>query len=158
MASEKARCYVASPLGFTAAGKHYYREVVLPALAGVVSVVDPWALTDDSEIAAAAEAGELYSFAMTIGRRNERAIRSCSLLVANLDGQEPDSGTVAEVGFAAGLGITCFGWRKDLRRSGDLGCVVNLQVEYFINESGGRIEPSLDALVGTLRSKAPTGS
>ena len=27
----RPRCYVASPLGFTAAGRHWYREVYLPA-------------------------------------------------------------------------------------------------------------------------------
>jgi hypothetical protein len=39
------RCYVASPLGFTEAGRCYYGDVYLPALNSVVTPVDPWSLT-----------------------------------------------------------------------------------------------------------------
>ena len=93
------RCYVASPLGFTEAGRHYYHDKLLPALAAVVEPVDPWAL--DAQIAP--QAGDRER-ALAIGRANIEAIRSCALLVAVLEGQEPDSGTVAELGYAAGLG------------------------------------------------------
>jgi nucleoside 2-deoxyribosyltransferase len=145
------RCYVASPLGFNDPGKDYYRRVLLPALAPLVSIVDPWSFTSEAEIKEAAAAGKLRQLAMKTGRRNADEIRSCTLLVACLDGQEPDSGTVAEVGFAAALGLRCVGLRSDFRASGDWGCVVNLQVESFIYESGGVIVRSLDSLVELLR-------
>src|ERR1019366_5438209 len=45
----KPRCYVASPLGFTEAGRVYYRKVFLPALAAVVEPIDPWAYLGDVE-------------------------------------------------------------------------------------------------------------
>ena len=48
----RARCYVASPLGFTEAGRDYYARVYLPALAEVVEPVDPWTLTGADEFAA----------------------------------------------------------------------------------------------------------
>jgi nucleoside 2-deoxyribosyltransferase len=134
------RCYIASPLGFTAAGRHYYENVYLPALAQVVTPVDPWSLGDPSETP-----GEL-------GRRNAEAIESCGLLAANLDGQEVDSGTAAEIGYAAAKGLRCFGLRTDLRQSGEPGAAVNLQVEHFIVASGGRIVGSLDDLVRALAS------
>ena len=41
----RPRCYVASPLGFTEAGRRYYADVYLPALAEVVTPVDPWTLS-----------------------------------------------------------------------------------------------------------------
>ena len=132
------RCYVASPLGFTDGGRAYYRETYLPALARVVEVVDPWVLAQPGDEPIA------------IGRRNAEAIRDCDVLAAYLEGQEPDSGTVAEVGYAAGLGKPCFGLRSDLRRAGD-GDAVNLQVEAFITESGGRMCRSLEELVEVLR-------
>ncbi len=147
---ERARCYLASPLGFSEAGRHYYGGVYLPALARVVEPVDPWALTSEQEIGTALAAGRARELALEIGRRNVEAIRSCSMLAALLDGQEPDSGTVAELGFAAGLGLTCFGLRSDLRESGETGVSVNLQVETLILESGGRLVASLDELVSAL--------
>jgi nucleoside 2-deoxyribosyltransferase len=152
------RCYVASPFGFTAAGRHYYEQVQLPALRAVVEPVDPWALTDPGEVVAAEAAGRLPGLWAEIGRRNIAAIRSCTLLAAQLDGQEVDSGTASEVGFAAGIGIRCFGLRTDLRQSGEPGARVNLQVEAFIAASGGRIVDTLDELVAALRASTSPGT
>ncbi|CAA9524141.1 MAG: hypothetical protein AVDCRST_MAG85-3079 [uncultured Solirubrobacteraceae bacterium] len=151
------RCYVASPLGFTESGRHYYAGVYLPALAQVVTPVDPWALTTQEEVEAAAADGRQREMALEIGRRNSKAIGSCTLLAANLDGQEPDAGTVAEVGFGAALGLTCFGLRTDLREAGEPGVSVNLQVESFVVQSGGRVCASLAELVEALAAAgAPT--
>ena len=151
---EVPRCYVASPLGFSEAGREYLRDVLLPRLAQVVGVIDPWSLTTAEEVAAAAARGEARAMSLEIGRRNTAAIRSCTLLAAYLEGQEPDAGTVAEVGYAAALGLTCFGLRSDFREAGEAGVVVNLQVESFIVESGGRICGSLDELVAALRDQS----
>jgi nucleoside 2-deoxyribosyltransferase len=137
--SDKPRCYVASGLGFTEAGRRYYADVYLPALATVVTPVDPWTLGD-----AAVGSAE-------IGRRNAEAIESCTLLAAHLDGQEVDSGTAAEIGYAAAKGLRCFGLRTDMRQSGEPGATVNLQVEHFIVASGGSIAASLDELINELR-------
>ena len=156
--THRARCYVASPLGFTEAGRHYYAEVYLPALAAVVTPVDPWSLTTADEIAQAREDGREREMALEIGRRNAEAIRSCELLAANLDGQEPDAGTVAELGYAAALGITCFGLRTDLRQAGEPGVAVNLQVEAFVELSGGRICSSLEELVYALTTGSSIGA
>ena len=85
-----------------------------------------------------------------MGRRNAEAIRGCALLVACLDGPDVDSGTAAEVGYAAALGIRCLGLRTDLRETGERGAIVNLQVQSFIVHSGGRIAASLDDLLEEL--------
>ena len=151
----RPRCYVASPLGFTEAGRDYYARVYLPALAEVVEPVDPWVLTGADEFAAAAAVGvdAQRALALEVGRRNAEAIRSCTLLAAYLEGQEPDSGTVVEVGYACGLGVTCFGLRSDLRLAGESGVALNLQVESLIVDSGGAIVGSLPALVAALRMR-----
>ena len=152
------RCYIASPLGFTEPGRDYYERIYLPALAAVVDPVDPWAMTTARELAEARQRGRLAELAREIGRRNAEAIRSCSLLVAYLDGQEVDSGTAAEVGYAAALGLTCFGWRSDLREVGEPGARLNLQLEAFILDSGGVIAATLEELVRELGAAAAPAS
>jgi nucleoside 2-deoxyribosyltransferase len=146
----RRRCYVASPLGFSEAGRHYYEDVYLPALREVVEPVDPWSLTHPDEIAEAQHTGRQAELWADVGRRNIEAIRGCELLAAHLDGQEVDSGTASEVGFAAGIGVRCFGLRTDLRQSGEPGIAVNLQVQAFIEVSGGRVVGTLEDLVAAL--------
>jgi nucleoside 2-deoxyribosyltransferase len=153
----RPRCYVASPLGFTEAGRDYYNRVYLPALAEVVEVVDPWSFTTPAELEAAARDDAWPALNARIGARNAEAIRSSTLLAAHLDGQEVDSGTAAEVGFGAALGLRCFGLRGDWREAGEKGAAVNLQVESFIALSGGRIVGDLAELVETLREAAAAG-
>jgi nucleoside 2-deoxyribosyltransferase len=80
------------------------------------------------------------------------------LLAASLDGQECDSGTAAEVGFAAALGITCFALRSDRRETGERGTRTSLQLEAFIVQSGGAVVESLDQLVRALEDTARTSS
>src|SRR3954454_20694900 len=148
------RCYVASALGFTDAGAYYYEHVYLPALRAVGTPVDPWALTTSQEVAEARAAGRELECALEIGARNAEAIRTCTLLAAHLDGQEVDSGTAAEIGFAAALGLRCFGLRTDMRESGESGVSVNLQVEHFVVASGGSMCTSLAQLVAELGAAA----
>ncbi|HZE03667.1 MAG TPA: nucleoside 2-deoxyribosyltransferase [Solirubrobacteraceae bacterium] len=150
----RLRCYVASPLGFTAPGRDYYERTYLPALAAVVEPVDPWALTTARELAEARAQDRLAELGLEIGRRNAAAIRTCSLLAAYLDGQEVDSGTAAEVGYAAALGLRCFGWRSDLREAGEPGSRLNLQLEAFILDSGGILAATLAELVQALGAAA----
>ena len=144
------RCYVASPLGFTDSGRHWYAEVLLPALRTVVDPVDPWALTTREEVEAATQRGDLRALWLEVGARNARAIADAELLVAILDGQEADSGTAAEVGYAAALGKRCLGLRTDVRQAGEPGMALNLQVEAFVVHSGGRVCTTLEDLLSEL--------
>jgi nucleoside 2-deoxyribosyltransferase len=152
------RCYVASPLGFTQAGRGYYASTYLPALARVVDPVDPWSLTSPAEVRAAITNGTERELWLAVAARNTAAIRTCDILSAYLEGQEADSGTVAEVGFAAGLGLPCFGLRSDLRQAGEAGMALNLQVEGLIVQTGGCVVPSLEELVQVLSSVPADGS
>jgi nucleoside 2-deoxyribosyltransferase len=71
------------------------------------------------------------------------------VVFAILDGVDVDSGTAAEIGYAFAKGKPILGYRGDFRLSADNeGSIVNLQVEYFIRQSGGDIVTNVaDALV-----------
>jgi nucleoside 2-deoxyribosyltransferase len=146
----RPRCYVASPLGFSEGGREYYARRYLPALAQHVEPVDPWTLSLPAEFDAARAEGRERAFGIEVGARNAEAIGGARLLIAQLDGQEVDAGTAAEVGYAAALGLPCLGVRSDLRASGEPGMRVNLQLAAFIVLSGGFIAGSLDELVARL--------
>lgn len=147
----RPRCYIASPLGFNEGGIFYYRERYLPALARVVDPVDPWGALDPDKLDAAREKGALRALWMQIGADNLKMIRGCELLVAWLDGQEVDSGTAVELGYAAACGVRCFGLRSDLRQAGEEGVAVNLQVEAIIDASGGAIAATLEDLLSRVQ-------
>ena len=139
--------YLASPLGFSPEMKDYRDRIKLRLKELDCEVFDPWdqaygsiirdarAITDWHDRVAA-----LGKSARDIGRMNEKAIRETDLILGILDGAELDSGTVCEIGFAAGLGKRCYGLRTDFRDLGDFeGLPINLQVLYFIDSSGGRL-------------------
>ena len=82
-----------------------------------------------------------------MGKRNSEAIKSSDGVVAVLDGVDIDSGTASEIGYAYGLGKIIVGYRGDFRLSSDNeGSIVNLQVEYFIRDSGGQIVNTAERL------------
>jgi nucleoside 2-deoxyribosyltransferase len=150
----RPRAYVASPLGFSEAGRAYYAGRYLPALREHVEPVDPWTLSEPAEFDAARAAGRERELGLEVGARNAAAIAASQLVVAHLDGQEVDAGTASEVGYAAALGLPCVALRSDLRAGGEPGMSVNLQLEAFVALSGGFLARSLEELVarlGTLR-------
>jgi nucleoside 2-deoxyribosyltransferase len=146
----RPRAYIASPLGFSEAGRRYYVEHFLPALRDHVEPVDPWTLSLPEEFAAAAADGRAREFGLQVGARNAQAIAGSQLVIAQLDGQEVDAGTASEVGYGAALGMPCVALRSDLRCSGEPGMTVNLQLEAFVALSGGFIAASLEELVARL--------
>lgn len=86
-----------------------------------------------------------------LGAVNAANIRRADALLAVLDGVDVDSGTAAEIGFAAALGKPTVGLRLDTRQAGDNeGAVVNLQVEHFILTSQGQIVRSVPEAISLL--------
>lgn len=131
-------------------------EHLVERLSEHVEISNPW--DDhrfDEEIAAVAELnhhGErrrrLKKVNDAIGRGNEERIRASDAAFAILDGVDVDSGTAAEIGFAYALGKPIYGLRTDFRLAGDNeGAIVNLQVQYFIEASGGKVVTTADELV-----------
>jgi nucleoside 2-deoxyribosyltransferase len=159
--SARTRIYLAGPLGFSEAGRHFYDGVFVPFIRGLgFEVLDPWALADKKKI----EAVERMPFGperrdawrrlnMELGANNRSAIDEAQAVVAILDGTDVDSGTAAEIGYAFGQGKPIVGYRGDFRLSADNeGGIVNLQVEYFIRESGGTIVDRYEDLESSLRA------
>jgi nucleoside 2-deoxyribosyltransferase len=160
--------YIASPLGFSEAGSDFYNNRLIPQLKSLGhEVSDPWNLTDPRKITAVLampygteKRDEWRRINTEIGRNNQLAIDRCDAVLAVLDGADVDSGTASEIGYAFAKGKPILGYRGDFRLSADNeGSVVNLQVEYFIRQSGGEIItrfadlPFALATIGAIVSK-----
>ncbi|MEM7822748.1 MAG: nucleoside 2-deoxyribosyltransferase [Candidatus Aenigmatarchaeota archaeon] len=158
---KKVKIYIASPLGFSEAGRDFLYEKIIPQIEELgYGVLDPWKLTPDKYI----ENIKCMPYGLErkmawerlnriIGKNNARAIRASTGLFAVLDGPDVDSGTAAEIGFAAALGKPILGYRGDFRLSSDNeGSVVNLQVEYFIKLNGGKIITEISKLKDELKN------
>ena len=141
--------YVASPLGFDAAGRLYYAQQVLPALAGAgLEALDPWA---QGLAAASEDVEDLRALNERIGAGNVALLERAAGVLAVLDGVDVDSGTASEIGWAAARGLPVVGLRTDLRVAGDnAAAVVNLQVQHFIERTGGAIVHDLDEAIARL--------
>jgi nucleoside 2-deoxyribosyltransferase len=149
--------YLAGPLGFFDAGRHYLASVLVPELERHgLHVVEPFA------VAAPAFAGvddktddDLAALNHVTGETNARLITDADVVLAVLDGPDVDSGTASEIGFAYASGTPIVGLLTDWRSASDNRAArVNLQVEYFINASGGDIVGSVDEAVVLVTSLA----
>lgn len=149
--------YVASPLGFTEPTRSWYVGVLLPAVQAVgFEPLDPWTGTEILEAlkwpAGPERVERLRDANRLTGARNAELIERADGLLAVLDGVDVDSGTAAEIGYAAGFGKPCVGWRSDLRQTGDNeATVVNLQVEHFLAAPVQRdLAAALELLAGMV--------
>lgn len=151
------KVYVASPLGFNEPGRHWAATVLHPSLvAAGWEVLDPWA-DQSGEVAAAlalppgqARIDALRAMSRTIGARNRRLLAVADAVLAVLDGPDVDSGTAAEIGWAAAHDTPVIGLRTDFRLADHEAAVVNLQVEDFVTASGGRLVTTLDDAIAAL--------
>lgn len=149
------KIYLASPLGFAASTTTFMADLVM-SLSGQVEVINPWddhRFDDDFARLPSIDSRQerlvlLQRINTALGRANEERIRACDAVIAVLDGVDVDSGTASEIGFAYALGHPIWGLRTDFRLAGDNeGSVVNLQVQYFIEASGGQVFTSVDQLL-----------
>lgn len=154
--------YVASPLGFSESGRYWAAEVLHPALAAAGwTVLDPW--VDETGAVGATLAlppgpdrlEALREMSRTIGARNRRLLAEAAAVLAVLDGPDVDSGTAAEVGWAAASGLPVIGLRTDFRLAEHEAAPINLQVADFIVASGGRFVTTLDAALAALAALTP---
>jgi nucleoside 2-deoxyribosyltransferase len=141
------KIYLASPLGFATSTKGFLEELKSELRKRGHTVVDPWEAGDvlfkdfaskTRRISPTDKAKELRLLNHQIGEGNRHAIEGVDAVVAVLDGLDVDSGTASEIGFAFAKGKTIFGYRGDIRLTGENeATLVNLQVQYWIEESGG---------------------
>jgi nucleoside 2-deoxyribosyltransferase len=149
--TSKVRVYMAGPYGFAPSTERFMRDQYYQAVVEAgCEVVDPWRRT----VSARPDREEL----MAIGRDNAKDIDASDGVVAALDGPDVDSGTASEIGYAAARGKWIVGYRGDFRQTGESPkVVVNLQVEYFIRQSGGEIVRSLEDLTAAVLRRTRHG-
>lgn len=149
------RVYIASPLGFAASTTAFMNELV-EQLIGVVVVENPWDdvrfINDFADIATLENHNErveqLHKINLELGKTNAERIDKSDAVLAILDGVDVDSGTASEIGYAYAKGKKVYGLRTDFRLAGDnIGATVNLQVQYFIEASGGRVVTDTESLM-----------
>jgi nucleoside 2-deoxyribosyltransferase len=152
----KRAIYMAGPWGFTEPGRVFYAKTLLPRLrqAGY-SPLDPWRagrqIVGPVLSSPRRNPGRVLAACDALGAANEAMLRRAHGVLALLDGCDLDSGTCAEVGFAAGLGLPIVGLRTDLRSAGDFPEIpINLQVLYFVNASGGQLVGTLSEAMSAL--------
>jgi len=146
--------YLAGPSGFTEPGRRWHAEVLRPAVeAAGFTALDTWEAGADLFDAAFALADGPERLAglahanREAARHNVDLIRRAVAVLAVLDGTDVDSGTAAEIGYAAALGIPVVGLRTDVRVTGDnAAATVNLQVEFFLSTICTEVEPAIAAL------------
>jgi nucleoside 2-deoxyribosyltransferase len=143
----RKRIYLASPLGF-AASTHRFMDELVDRLVEHADVENPWddvRFVDEFAAVATLDSVEerrqrLRAVNRELARANAERIDRSDALFAVLDGVDVDSGTAAEIGYAFAKGKLVSGLRTDFRLAGDNeGSIVNLQVQYFIEASGGRL-------------------
>src|ERR1700679_1952653 len=142
------KIYMASPLGFSEAGRLFYNGTLIPEVIRLgFAVVDPWTLTDQAKIDAVqnmpygqARRDAWQRLDVEIGGNNRAGIEGADMVLAVLDGTDVDSGTAAEIGYAFAKGKPILGYRGDFRLSADNdGSIVNLQGKFLFRKSGGDI-------------------
>lgn len=148
------KIYFASPLGFTESTKDFMERIEFRLIDLGFIVINPWKIstTEGKEIYETNNLESIYQRIIKlqeinkkIGRNNENSIKECDFIFAILDGTDVDSGTASEIGYGYGIGKKIFGYRGDFRLSADnLGSIVNLQVQYWIENSGGFIITTID--------------
>ena len=157
------RIYLANGLGFSSLASPAVAAIVARLEREGIEVFEPFVASKDlgAEITRLQNTEKnldvlkkkLRAISDEIGRRNADAIERSTDVIAILDGGfDVDSGVAAEIGYAAGKGKRVIGLRTDFRPGGDNpGVTVNLQIEHFINTSGGSIVSDIDDVLLLLK-------
>ncbi len=156
------KIYLASPYGFTDTGREFMMNTMIPAIQETdFEILNPWDSLDSTgqQIEKISSLNDIRKqkemlriLNEEIASQNARLLEKAEIVIAILDGTDVDSGVASEIGYAFALKKKIIGYRSDFRLTGDnLGAVVNLQVEYFINRSGGTITRNISELKQTLR-------
>jgi nucleoside 2-deoxyribosyltransferase len=150
--SRKLKTYLAGPEGFSESFIGWRKDVLKPLVSKYVDIEDdPWEVDVGHILSAAPE--DRPALWKQLGRRHLRVIRNKELLIANLDGEPPDNGSVGELFWAARGGTPCIGYRNDMRTSGEEGLPYNLMIAAAIEECGGVAVSSLVELEHELSSE-----
>ncbi len=162
------KIYIASPLGFSEAGRFFYYQEFLPELRDIgCEIMDPWEHSPKDKIeelknkenslkvSVAKKTWQSINF--EIGMNNVNFLNEADGLIAVLDGSDVDSGTAAEIGYFCGKHNNrrpILGYRGDFRLSPEnIGGIINIQVEQFIYLTKGTIVASIKDLKQELKKR-----
>ncbi len=142
------KIYLANQLGFSTVGHKALTHIIQELENINCQVYEPL-----EETRKALERGMAFS-ATNIGKLNETAMVQSDLMVAILDGgHQVDDGVASEIGYCTAMKKKIFGLRTDIRTCDSTSSTVNIQIEYFIEKSGGKICTTLaDLLESILKS------
>ena len=149
------KVYLASPLGFSESGRYFLFQKLLPSLMEMkLDIINPWQSLEDirwEDVVGRIRKASSVKNNMQLARVNANSIQEADFVIALLDGPDVDSGVASEIGYAYALGKKILGYRSDFRTVGDNpNANINLQVEWFIDASGGSIAQSLEQLISLL--------
>jgi len=156
--TKNTKVYLAGPDGFTPVLAKWHHDLLVPAVAAAgLTPVSPWGeFVDEFGAALAMVPGPARTAVFAdldkrVGEANAKMIETSAGILAQLDGVDVDSGTASEIGYGSALGLYISGVRTDFRLSSDNeGTRVNLQVEYFITRTGGRVHATNEAAIAEL--------
>jgi nucleoside 2-deoxyribosyltransferase len=165
MKKDKIKIYLASPYGFTSAGQEFMKNIMIPTISiKGFEILNPWdsfdfTLKQIRKISSINDITKQFEMLRIMNKdiaiNNLELLKQADLIIAVLDGSDVDSGVATEIGYAYANNKTIIGYRSDFRLSGDnLAALVNVQVEYFINESGGIIVNNITDLKDSLKKRS----
>ena len=151
--------FVIGQLMFFDHGRNYMAEQLLPALRAAGADVLPPVSLDDCEPGPPSDGGERKmdeaerwkAFNLKIDAAVRTGTDRADVLVAVLDGNEPNARTLVEIAYAAENGKLVLGFWGDVRRDPYCElCPMNPQAERLIAQSGGAIHQVLSDLTQAL--------
>lgn len=155
MNEHKPEGYIASPYGFAESTRDFYNNKLLPLVSRFITVLDPWEV--DIEHILNAEASKQPELWLDLGDYHYDTIANkAKIMIAGLDQEPPDNGTVAEVAWAAAHNVPIVGYRGDLRTSGENGLQYNLMIGAAIRRTGGVAVSNLIELEQELQARVPS--
>lgn len=151
--------YLASPYGFAESTKPFLEDLKYKLRKAGHKVNDPWEIGERHlktfQGRKDISLSEREKINHELASLNHKAICESKIVVACLDGPDVDSGTASEIGFAYAKGKKIFGYREDIRRTGENeAALVNMQVQYWIEKSQGRIVNTVKELLTALNEQS----
>jgi nucleoside 2-deoxyribosyltransferase len=102
-----------------------------------------------------------HKTAASIFERDRQGVDWADVVVANMDGPDPDSGTCWEAGYAYGICKPVINYRTDFRNNGDIGdAKFNLMLHassytniYWANRTAAGLAEMVDAIIGPINNE-----
>jgi nucleoside 2-deoxyribosyltransferase len=154
--------YLANQFGFSETGRLLLDKIIIPPLESKYKVLEPFRECARFYPAEAKSTDSykkkielLKEFNYKAGNYNNHLMRQSDKMAPILDGgHSVDDGIGSEIGLFYSLKKgPIIALRTDFRMNENIACIVNLQVERYIYDSGGKILTSLDEWFNELGIK-----